>query len=63
MLALLACCLLFDDFVYAVYLASPTSEHAKQSILLLGMGKHVLVRDLAPGSQQHLAPPCAGTRQ
>lgn len=31
-----------SDAVDAVYIASPTSEHARQAVLLLGYGKHVL---------------------
>lgn len=41
--------------VDAVYIASPTSEHAKQSILLLGMGKHVLCEKPACSHSTELA--------
>lgn len=41
--------------VDAVYIASPTSEHAKQSIMLLGMGKHVLCEKPACSHATELA--------
>ena len=39
----------------AVYIASPTSEHAKQAILFLNAGKHVLVEKPACSHATELA--------
>jgi predicted dehydrogenase len=43
-----------SDAVDAVYLASPTSEHARQATLLLGMGKHVLCEKPATSNSTEL---------
>jgi predicted dehydrogenase len=43
-----------SDAINAVYIASPTSEHAKQAIMMLEHGKHVLCEKPACSNAKEL---------